>query len=660
MRFSDDFIQRVRNSVDIVDEIGLVVDLKRQGKEYKACCPFHDEKTPSFTVDTAKQVYFCHGACSDGGDVFTFIQQHHNLDFPEAVAMLAERAGIPLEDEQGRQQKPQGATVALYDVLTRAQEHFQTQLTGDTLVQTMLIERGVTDETVNTFALGATGKGWRETIDYIGPDKHFRELVDSGLAIHIPKTNEERGRFYDRFREGLVFPIRDERGRTVSFARRLVQDDSESSNRKPPAKYINGPETSIFKKSAMVYGLFEAMQADSKPDQLVITEGYMDVVTAHQNGLTNTVATMGVSINADLAKRLYKRTDHLLFCFDGDKAGRAAATRALHAILPLIDDTSRASFVFLPQGADPDSMIREQGADVYEKHLKLSAIPASDFILRTAQARVQSLETSEGRGQMFSNAKVMLDQMPPSVTKSHILKRLESVTAIKPTEYIPFSFDLQHGHCNGVDLPALEQEVREFIAKKIGVSKSDVRVNWSMPELGPHRAPLAPDLRGLDVQKELGIRMRDVGKTLMLETPVAEGLNLKQVMNTARTSTGEHKVMAQALLSRYLRDTPAFETQCQLASYHMGFIKDNIKLLAPTMGADASEQLQRWCASVESNAVNLSTALGELEPATAARVEQYIKGITDLAEQTRHNLIGSSRNDPTAKEHTAPYRQTIQ
>lgn len=646
MRFSDDFIQRVRNAVDIVDEIGQVVDLKKQGKEYKACCPFHDEKTPSFGVDADKQLYFCRGACGDGGDVFTFIQKHHNVDFPEAVAILAERAGIALEDEQGRQHKPQGASAALYDVLTRAEEHFQAQLTGNPTVQKMLAERGVTAETVNTFALGATGKGWRETIDHIGPDKHFRELVDSGLAIHVPKTSEERGRFYDRFREGLVFPIRDERGRTVSFARRLVQDDpAVNGNRKAPAKYINGPETAVFKKSAMAYGLYESMQADRSPEQLVVAEGYMDVVTAHQNGLTNTVATMGVSINTDLAKRLYKRTDHLLFCFDGDKAGRAAAIRALHAVLPLLDDTSRASFVFLPQGADPDSMIRDEGADVYEKHLKLAAIPASDLILRTAQTGVKSLETSEGRGQMFSNAKVMLDQMPPSVTKSHILKRLESVTAIKPTEYIPFSFELQQGHCNGVDLPAVEQEVREFIAQKMGVGKSDVRVNWSMPELGPHRAPIAPDLRGLDVQKELGIRMRDVGKTLMLETPVAEGLNLKQVMNTARTSTGEHKVMAQALLSRYLRDTPAFETQCQLASYHMGFIKDNIKLVAPTMSAEASEQLQRWCASVESNAVNLSTTLSELEPATAARVEQHIKAITEQAEHTRNDLAQPRANE---------------
>lgn len=648
MRFSDDFIQRVRNAVDIVDEIGQVVDLKKQGKEYKACCPFHDEKTPSFGVDADKQLYFCRGACGDGGDVFTFIEQHHNVDFPEAVAILAERAGIPLEDEQGRPQKPQGASASLYDVLSRAEVNFQAQLTGNPTVQVMLAERGVTPETVKAFALGAASKGWRDTIDHIGPDKHFRDLVDSGLAIHIPKTSEERGRFYDRFREGLIFPIRDERGRTVSFARRLVQDQTAESNRKSPAKYINGPETAIFKKSAMAYGLYEAMQANRSPEQLVITEGYMDVVTAHQNALTNTVATMGVSISTDLAKRLYKRTDHLLFCFDGDKAGRAAAVRALHALLPLIDDTRRASFVLLPEGEDPDSMIREQGVEAYEKHLKFSAMPASDLILRTAQAGVKSLETSEGRGQMFSNAKVMLDQMPPSVTKSHILKRLESVTAIKPTEYIPFSFDLQQGHCNGVDLPALEQEVREYIAKKIGVGKADVRVNWSMPELGPHRAPPAPDLRGADVQKELGIRMRDVGKTLMLETPVAEGLNLKQVMNSARTSTGEHKVMAQALLSRYLRDTPAFETQCQLASYHMGYIKDNIKLVAPTMNAEASEQLQRWCASVESNAINLSSTLNDLEPATAARVEQYIDAITEQAEQTRNDLTTLRPNESIA------------
>ncbi|MDQ2077405.1 DNA primase [Marinimicrobium sp. ABcell2] len=651
MAFSDDFIQRVRNAVDIVDEIGLVVDLKKQGKNHFACCPFHEEKTPSFSIDASKQLYFCHGACGDGGDIFKFTMQQHNVEFPEAVAMLAEKAGIPLENENGRS-KSQDSSTGLYDTLSQAEEYFQTQLTGHTDVQALLLQRGVTAETVNRFGLGAAGKGWRGVIDHIGSDKHFKALVDSGLAIYKPKTSEEKGRFYDRFRDALIFPIRDERGRTVSFARRRLEDGPAEGAKAPP-KYINGPETSVFKKSAVAYGLYEALQADRSPSQLVVTEGYMDVVTSHQNGLTNHVATMGVAINVDLAKRLFKRTENLVFCFDGDKAGRTAAVRALHAVLPLLDDKRRASFVLLPEGADPDSMIREQGVEAYTQHLKLSTIPASDLILRTAQDGVVSLDTSEGRGQMFSNAKVMLDQMPPSVTKSHVLKRLESVTAIKPTEYMPFSFEMQEGHCHGVDLPALEQEVREFIANKIGVGKADVRVNWSMPELGPHRAQSTPDLKGLDVQRELGVRMREVARTLMLETPVTQGLNLKQVMNSARNSSGEHKMMAQALLSRYFRDTPAFETQCQLASYHMTVIKDNLKLVAPNMNEEASAQMKRWCSSVKGNADNLVAALSELEPTTAARVERYIDLIGEQAEQTSNTLGGmteSQQIDPAPSE----------
>lgn len=638
MAFSDDFIQQIRESVDIVDEIGQVVDLKKQGKNHFACCPFHDEKTPSFSVEAEKQLYFCHGACGEGGDVFQFTMKYHNVDFPEAVAKLAQRAGIPLEDGRSTEQRAQGgAKAAVYAALEEAKSYYQEQLTGHEAAQELLRRRGVTPETVETFALGAAPAGWRGVIDRINPEKNFKALVDSGLAVYRKKTATEKGRFYDRFRDSVIFPIRDERGRVASFAQRRLSDAPGPGGKTPP-KYVNGQETDVFKKSAIAYGLYEALQANRSPEQLFVTEGYMDVVTSHQSGLSNTVATMGVAINTDLAKRLFKHTDQLTFCFDGDAAGREAASRALHAVLPLLNDEKRASFVFLPQGQDPDSMIREQGVEAYSQYVKLNASPASDVLLRLAREGIPSLDTSEARGQLFSNAKVMLDKMPASVTKGHILKRLETVTAIKPTEYMPFSLELREGHCHGVDLPALETEVRDFIAQRIGVSSGEVKVSWSMPELGPNRAPSAPKIGEQGVQQELSVRMREVGRILTLDTPVSQGLSLKQLVRSVRSAEGEHQVMAKALLSRYLRDTPAFETECQLASYHMSVVEHNLKQVAPTMNQQSTEQLQRWLSSVQANAVSLNATLQELDPASAGKVEHHLSAIQGLASQTLDSI----------------------
>lgn len=262
MTFTDGFIQQLRDRVDIIDEIGQVVNLKKQGKNYFACCPFHDEKTPSFSVTAEKQLYFCHGACGEGGDVIDFIQKYYKVGFSKAISILAERAGIPLEDTRTADQLTQGsARVTLYNVTDKAKSYYQNQLTAHKKAQEFLRRRGISVETVDKFAIGAVQNNWRDVIDAINPDKHFRELADSGLAVYEPKTTLKKGRFYDRFRDGVIFPIRDEKGRVASFGKRRLSDTQDPGGKTPP-KYINGPETEIFKKSSIAYGLYEALQSN--------------------------------------------------------------------------------------------------------------------------------------------------------------------------------------------------------------------------------------------------------------------------------------------------------------------------------------------------------------------------------------------------------------
>lgn len=647
MAYSEQTLEEIREAVDIIDVIDQVHPLKKAGKEFTACCPFHDEKTPSFSVSPEEQVYYCFGGC-DGGDVFTFYQAYHRVPFPEAVRELAAIGNVPLpEDKQTPSQEAETRDrAAALSVLEQAQQIYQKQLSGSPEVQELLMKRGVAVETAEAFGLGAASNEWRGLIDQLGGFENRKALADSGLAVLRAKTEKERGAFYDSFRNGLIFPVRDARGNTVSFAVRRISDQPSSSTQKQPPKYKNGKETIVFKKSQVIYGLYELKESRADASSITVTEGYMDVIAAHQAGFKATVGTMGTSVSPSILKTLYRHTDHLVFCFDGDKAGRQAAERALYATLPFLDDTQSASFVFLPEGEDIDSFLKAQGPEAYGAYLKNKVAPASEFILHLAKNGNKNLDSVEARGQFFANAKSLLDQMPPSSTKSVMMGRLEHLTGIRPTEYLPYSIDMQQGNYKGVDLGKLEVEVRDFIAQKIDAPAADIKVNWSMPEVGPMQGPVVPRIESKSVQKNVGAKMKEVGRILSLESTVSHGLTLARLLNSANNGSGDSQLMAKGLISKYLKDSNAFDVQCQLARQHLKSIREDISLIAPTMDKQATEQMSDWLTNVKRRTQLVGTLSDHLDSVTTQKIERHIQTMSDTCDAACEALASSRDQSP--------------
>lgn len=622
MRYSQALLDQIRDSVDIVDIIDSAVPLKKMGKNYFACCPFHDESTPSFSVNPEDQLYNCFG-CGAGGGVYDFYEEFHNASFPEAVKALANIAGIelPKEERTKEQQAEFRNKAAIYSLLESANTIYKSQLSNTPDVVKYLQGRGLNKAVIDKFAIGAAKPEWRGVIDKLGGYKNVDLLQESGLAIYEKKTDNKNGKFYDRFRDAPVFPIRDSRGKTLSFAIRPLNPMSGG------AKYINGPESPVFKKTDVVYGLYEMLQENHKPDRIMVVEGYMDVITSHQFGLTNTTGTMGTAITAPKIKALYRHTNDLIFCFDGDRAGYEASARALYAVLPFLDDSNHASFVHLPAGHDPDSLIREKGADTFNLYVERQKMPASDYILKLASKGYENLNTVEARGQLFANAKVMIDQMPPSAVKAILMSKLEDLTGIRPKEYLPYSLQFKEGVCNGVNLGELESQVKDFIAKKIGAQSGEVRVNWSMPEIGPRQAAVVPKLNTVEAQRDMGVRMREIGRILSLETQVSPGITLAQVLNTANTGTGDSKLMAKGLLNQYLSNTQSFDVECKLLLNHLENIGVQITSHLPRMSSEAKQQLQNWFANLSTRASVLSTINNHIDPISAHRIDSHVSAI---------------------------------
>ena len=345
------FIDDLLNRTDIVDVVSSRVQMKKAGKNYTACCPFHKEKTPSFSVSPDKLFYYCFG-CGAGGNALGFIMDHDNLDFPQAVEELAKAAGMEIpREESGRPHKPRQPTDSpLYPLLTAAADFYRQALKihpARKAAVDYLKGRGLTGEIARDFGLGFAPPGWDNLYKHLSSDTlQQKAMIDAGLLVE----NAETGKRYDRFRDRVMFPIRDSRGRIIAFGGRVLGDD------KP--KYLNSPETPVFHKGQELYGLFEARKFNRSLDEIIVVEGYMDVIALAQQGLRNAVATLGTATSEEHMKRLFRVVPSVLFCFDGDQAGRNAAWRALEATLPCLQDGRRARFLFLPEGEDPDTLVR--------------------------------------------------------------------------------------------------------------------------------------------------------------------------------------------------------------------------------------------------------------------------------------------------------------
>ena len=423
-RIPERFIEDLLARVDIVEVIDERVPLRKAGKNYQALCPFHDEKTPSFSVSPEKQFYYCFG-CGASGSALGFLMDYGHMDFVEAVHELASRAGLEVPHEGGGLAPQAVQQSGLYDLLTQVQRYYARQLrdhAGAARAVDYLKGRGLTGEIAAEYGLGFAPPGWDNLLNALGASPEAREdLTRTGMLIR-----KDDGGFYDRFRDRIMFPIHDQRGRVIGFGGRIL-DQGEP-------KYLNSPETPVFHKGRELYGLFQARKARRDIDRLLVVEGYMDVLALAQYGVRNAVATLGTATTADHLERLFRVAPDVVFCFDGDEAGRKAAWRALEVSLPTLREGRYVGFLFMPEGEDPDSLVRKQGAGVFSDAEALSTL--SDFMFDTL-SRQANLSTLDGRARLVDLASPLLGKIPPGAFKQLLVKRLATLSRLDTEELAP-------------------------------------------------------------------------------------------------------------------------------------------------------------------------------------------------------------------------------
>lgn len=415
-QFIDDLMQRV----DIVEVIDSRVPLKKTGREYQACCPFHNEKTPSFTVSPTKQFFHCFG-CGAHGSALGFLMDYEHMDFVDAVEELARSVGmdVPREPGSGGEREPTDTTARLYQLLGEAARHFRQQLRQHAdagRAVDYLKRRGLSGEIAKDYGLGYAPPGWDNLLQALGKDQQTQiEMERAGLLI-----KKNGGGLYDRFRDRVMFPIHDRRGRVIGFGGRVLGDDTP--------KYLNSPETPVFHKGRELYGLFEARKRERKLERLLVVEGYMDVVALAQFDIGNVVATLGTATTHEHLEQLYRVVPEVVFCFDGDRAGRAAAWRALENALPVLKDGRQARFLLLPEGEDPDTLVRKEGKEAFNKRIG-DSIPLSTFLFEELCAQVD-MSSMDGRTRLVELAKPLLKQLPSGVFQRMLVDRLEELARL--------------------------------------------------------------------------------------------------------------------------------------------------------------------------------------------------------------------------------------
>jgi DNA primase len=415
------FIDEVLNRTDIVEVIDTRVPLKKAGREFKACCPFHTEKTPSFTVSQVKQFYHCFG-CGEHGTAITFLMDYEHMEFVEAVEELARRAGLEVPRETGAGHSQAPSTLPHYALLERVADYYQEQLRTHPQAGRAveyLKHRGLTGEVAARFNIGFAPPGWENLAAALDADDTVhKQLLELGLTIERDTGSSA----YDRFRDRIQFPIRDRRGRTIGFGGRVLDDSTP--------KYLNSPESPVFHKGQELYGLFEARKAVRKLERLLVVEGYMDVVALAQFGINYAVATLGTATTHEHLERLFRTVPEVVFCFDGDRAGREAAWRALENTLPVLRDGREARFLFLPDGEDPDSLVRKIGDVALEQQIA-TATHLSDFFIERLAAQLD-INSIDGRARLVTLAKPLLAKLPDSTFRQLMVEQLAGLAQTTP------------------------------------------------------------------------------------------------------------------------------------------------------------------------------------------------------------------------------------
>jgi len=525
------FISDLLNRVDIVDVVGKHVKLKKAGANYQGLCPFHQEKSPSFSVSPTKQFYHCFG-CAAHGSAIGFMMEYSGLSYVDAIEDLARSAGlvVPREERSVRDVIKQKQAIALSEVMNMASDWYAQQLKVSQRAIDYLKGRGLTGEVAKRYALGYAPDGWQglEAVFHsYSNDETAKILQEAGLMIQ-GEGNDSQGnaKRYDRFRDRIMFPIRNPKGQVIAFGGRIL-DQGEP-------KYLNSPETPLFSKGNTLYGLFEGRKAIRDQGYVLVCEGYMDVVALAQLGFANAVATLGTACTPFHVRTLLRQTDRIVFSFDGDSAGQRAAQRALEASLPILGDDKEIRFLFLPSEHDPDSYIRQYGTATFEQAVS-QAMPLSGFFFKLA-SEGNDLSSPEGRAKTHHTAKPLLQSMPPIALRSQLLRELANRTASSVSELEQFC-DLPklapQNTSSGSGLPkqgplqnSLENQGR--VSVKTGQASKQATTRFKPSPLKPSQPPKAPT----DLSEHI---MR-----LLIQYPVL-GKDMDQVQRQFALSTAERR-----------------------------------------------------------------------------------------------------------------------
>jgi DNA primase len=627
MGIPNSFIQELIARSDVVEVVGRHVQLKKAGANYSGLCPFHGEKTPSFSVSPTKQFYHCFG-CGKNGNVISFLMDHNGMNFVEAVKDLAQNLGMPVpEDERSPEERARDAETktrqaTLTEVLLKASDAYRAHLKDNERGKQYFRQRGVSGEIAKQYALGYAPEGWR-SLASVFPHYDDPSLVECGLVIERPEDDnnpEGEKKKYDRFRDRVMFPIRNVKGETIGFGGRVLD--------KGEPKYLNSPETPVFSKGRELYGLFEARAALQKSGFVLVTEGYMDVVALAQLGFPNAVATLGTACTTEHVQKLFRFTDHVVFSFDGDGAGRRAARKALDGAIPFATDTRTAKFLFLPSEHDPDSFVREHGAEAFSRYIS-EAVPLSRFLIDAARDGCDLAE-AEGRARFASQAKPLWLPLPDGTLKRQILREIATLVELGEHEltelWLPKAaptsgYRSTGAHTNAPYVPGSRDGEDPAAAKRAGkwqksVGKAPYSAGYTAQPrpsaLGGRVAPTSRADRALQVlllDNAAWERLSNAEHHLLCELPAPHG----ELFTWLDAQIHEHGAQTWGALSEGLRG----HSHESLARKLVALVPDNIESDPQELSAIV-EKLQIEAESAELRELSSQVA----DPAKFARFKE--------------------------------------
>ncbi|WP_210494879.1 DNA primase [Pantoea ananatis] len=567
------FINDLLARTDIVELIDARVKLKKQGKNYHACCPFHNEKTPSFTVNGEKQFYHCFG-CGAHGNAIDFLMNYDRLEFVESIEELATSHGldVPYEAGNGPSQMERHQRQSLYQLMENLNGFYQQSLQQSSAqsARDYLEHRGLSAYIINHFSIGYAPAGWDNVLKRFGKQPEDREsLMEAGMLV-----SNDKGRVYDRFRERVMFPIRDKRGRVIGFGGRVLGNDTP--------KYLNSPETPVFHKGRQLYGLYEALKNHPEPKRLLVVEGYMDVVALAQFGVDYAVASLGTSTTAEHIQLLFRSTDNVICCYDGDRAGREAAWRALETALPYMNDGRQLRFMFLPDGEDPDTLVRQEGKAAFEARME-QAMPLSSFLFDSLLPQVD-LSSRDGKARLSTLALPLITQIPGETLRIYMRQALGNKLGILDDSQLEKLMPKQAPGGSAPVAPPLK--------------RTTMRVLVALLIQNPQLATLVPSLDGLAESKIAGLPLFIELVTRCNENP---GLTTGQLLELYRGTNFSQTLETLAVWNHMIVDEESEAVfQDSLASVYDSALEERLEFLIArerTHGLSTDERRELWALS---------------------------------------------------------------